>query len=137
MKNRTDKGQFAKGISGNPGGRPKLPEELRELFRAKGPEALEVLSRCLRSTDERIAIAAATAILDRGMESQRKPSTPTSMKKRALLRRSPYAGRIDRGMVGEHQTGRRSASAGHQSRYRGRAKAFGGVGVFHHQQLSH
>src|SRR3954453_12856829 len=66
MTNRTDKGQFAKGTSGNPGGRPKLPEELRELFRAKGPEALEVLTRCLRSTDERIAIAAATAILDRG-----------------------------------------------------------------------
>jgi hypothetical protein len=52
--------------SGNPGGRPKLPEELRELFRAKGPEALEVLTRCLQSSDERIAIAAATAILDRG-----------------------------------------------------------------------
>jgi hypothetical protein len=66
MTNRTDKGQFAKGVSGNPGGRPKLPEELRELFRAKGPDALEVLTRCLQSSDERIAIAAATAILDRG-----------------------------------------------------------------------
>jgi hypothetical protein len=36
------------------------------MFRAKGPMALEVLTRCLLSTDERIAIAAATAILDRG-----------------------------------------------------------------------
>src|SRR5262245_52340585 len=66
MTNRTDKGQFAKGVSGNPGGRPKLPAELREIFQAKGPEALEVLTRCLQSSDERIAIAAATAILDRG-----------------------------------------------------------------------
>jgi hypothetical protein len=35
-------------------------------FRAKAPEALEVLIRCLQSDDERIAIMAAQAILDRG-----------------------------------------------------------------------
>ena len=66
MANRTDKGRFAPGVSGNPRGRPKLPAEIKEMFQAKGPEALAVLARCLESSDDRIAIAAATAILDRG-----------------------------------------------------------------------
>ena len=51
---------------GNPGGRPKLPADIREAFKAKAPEALEVLTRCLQSDDDRIAMMAAQAILDRG-----------------------------------------------------------------------
>src|SRR5262245_24457824 len=58
--------KFQKGVSGNPGGRPKLPADIREAFKAKAPEALEVLIRCLQSDDERIAMMAAQAILDRG-----------------------------------------------------------------------
>jgi Family of unknown function (DUF5681) len=65
MANRTDKGQFAKGASGNPGGRPKLPAEVKEMFQAKAPEAFEVLCRHLNSKDPRVAVAAATQILDR------------------------------------------------------------------------
>ena len=57
--------KFQKGVSGNPGGRPKLPAEMREMFRAKAPEAFEVLSRHLQSPDAKVAIAAATQILDR------------------------------------------------------------------------
>ena len=52
--------------SGNPGGRPKLPADIREMFKAKAPEALEVLTRCLQSDDDRVAMMAAQAILDRG-----------------------------------------------------------------------
>ena len=52
--------------NGNPGGRPKLPADIREMFQAKAPEALEVLTRCLQSDDDRIAMMAAQAILDRG-----------------------------------------------------------------------
>ena len=59
-------GGFHRGQSGNPGGRPKLPAEMREMFRAKAPEAFEVLSRHLQSPDAKVAIAAATQILDRG-----------------------------------------------------------------------
>src|SRR5262245_5617840 len=66
MANRTDKGHFRKGESGNPAGRPRFPEELRERFQAKAPEALELLVKCLHSSDDRIAMTAANSILDRG-----------------------------------------------------------------------
>src|SRR6476660_9134963 len=38
----------------------------RKCFRAKAPQALEVLTRCLQSDDDRVAMMAAQAILDRG-----------------------------------------------------------------------
>ena len=66
MTNLTGKGGFQRGQSGNPGGRPKLPADIREAFKAKAPQALEVLTRCLQSDDDRIAMMAAQAILDRG-----------------------------------------------------------------------
>ena len=65
MANRTDKGRFAPGASGNPGGRPKLPGEMREMFQAKAPEAFEVLCKHLHATDPRVSVSAATQILDR------------------------------------------------------------------------
>ena len=57
--------KFQKGVSGNPGGRPKLPAEMREMFQTKAPEAFEVLCRHLNAKDPRVAVAAATRILDR------------------------------------------------------------------------
>ena len=66
MSRRTGNGRFQKGESGNPGGRPKLPADIREAFKAKAPQALEVLTRCLQSGDDRVAMMAAQAILDRG-----------------------------------------------------------------------
>ena len=66
MSRRTANGRFQKGESGNPGGRPALPADIREAFKAKAPQALEVLTRCLQSGDDRIAMMAAQAILDRG-----------------------------------------------------------------------
>jgi Family of unknown function (DUF5681) len=65
MSRRTANGRFQKGESGNPAGRPKLPAEMREIFQAKAPEAFEVLCRHLHATDPRVALAAATQILDR------------------------------------------------------------------------
>ncbi len=58
---------FQKGKSGNPGGRPAVPPELREAARVKTVEALEVLAAVMR--DDKAApaarVSAATAILDR------------------------------------------------------------------------
>ena len=51
MANRKDDGRFAPGISGNPGGRPKLPAEMKEIFQAKGPEAAEILVKHLHQLD--------------------------------------------------------------------------------------
>jgi hypothetical protein len=45
MANHTGKRCFRKGQSGNPGVRPKLPAEMREMFQAKAPEAFEVLCK--------------------------------------------------------------------------------------------
>ena len=44
---RTANGRFQKGEFGNAGGRPRLPTDIREAFKAKAPQALEVLTRCL------------------------------------------------------------------------------------------
>jgi HEAT repeat protein len=59
-------GQFKPGTSGNPAGRPKLPEELKMRLRELAPAAVDALSELLQSEDPRIRLQAATALLDRG-----------------------------------------------------------------------
>jgi hypothetical protein len=59
---RTAKGQFPKGASGNPRGRPKIGQSMAELAREHGPEMLKVLVRAARKG----SVAAAQAVLDRG-----------------------------------------------------------------------
>ena len=59
---------WTKGVSGNPGGRPKVLEEVRELARQYTETAMKALAdivgneRCPPAA----RVAAATAILDRG-----------------------------------------------------------------------
>ena len=64
---------FRKGQSGNPGGRPKLPEnvmsraEALEAFARLQPKALAVIEGCLTSDDEKIRLRAAELITERNL----------------------------------------------------------------------
>lgn len=56
---------FVKGVSGNPGGRPKLKMNLRELAQENTMEALETLVQVMRTGRPGERLIAANAILDR------------------------------------------------------------------------
>ena len=66
-KERAANGQFPKGKSGNPGGRPRDEQKVGELARSYTREAIDTLVDIMRnSKDERVRGTAATALLDRG-----------------------------------------------------------------------
>ncbi len=66
-KARSANGQFPKGFSGNPGGRPRDEQKVAELARSYTKEAIDTLVDLLRSrADERVRGTAAQALLDRG-----------------------------------------------------------------------
>ena len=65
--NPTGKGGFKAGVSGNPGGRPKAVEDVRELARAHCPDAIGELARlAVEAKSESARIAAIRELLDRG-----------------------------------------------------------------------
>jgi hypothetical protein len=58
---------FAKGVSGNPGGRPRILAEIRELARTyTEPAPLALVEIMQRGRNESARVAAAQAVLDRG-----------------------------------------------------------------------
>lgn len=58
--------RWSKGQSGNPGGRPKEVIEIRDLARQYTSEAIKRLAEIMRSDNERAAVAAINALIDRG-----------------------------------------------------------------------
>jgi hypothetical protein len=62
---RDDRGHWLPGRSANPGGRPGVPEVIKATLRELSPRAVERLGQLLDSSDERIQLEAAKAILDR------------------------------------------------------------------------
>ena len=60
-------GRFAPGQSGNTGGRPALVADMRQLAQQHCARAIERLAELMESPDERIAVAASMALLDRGI----------------------------------------------------------------------
>jgi hypothetical protein len=58
---------FRKGVSGNPGGRPKAIADIRELARAHSPEAIKELARLsVGAKSEAVRVMAIRELLDRG-----------------------------------------------------------------------
>ena len=58
-------GRFQKGRSGNPGGRPRIPDEVKELARQHGPGAFQRIVAISKGDDARLALAANIEILNR------------------------------------------------------------------------
>jgi hypothetical protein len=65
MTTRTTTGRWTKGTSGNPGGRPKTPADLRAALEDASPRAVSTLVALLDSDDERIRLRAAELVLHR------------------------------------------------------------------------
>ena len=63
---------FVKGKSGNPGGRPKENAEVKALARKHCEAAIRLLAKLMKSRDQKVQLAAAQAMLDRGLG---KPAT--------------------------------------------------------------
>src|SRR5262249_9468416 len=73
---------FPKGISGNPGGRPKVLGDVQELARQRSPEAINTLSNIMHDEKAPSAarVAAANALLDRGYGNPTQPISQTLAK---------------------------------------------------------
>lgn len=66
VQNRNLTMPFKKGKSGNPGGRPKEVNELKELARNWSVEAIQRLAFWMKSDNPKASVAACEALLDRG-----------------------------------------------------------------------
>lgn len=59
--------RFKRGVSGNPSGRPKKVVDVLELAKDGSTKAVEKLVKLIDSDDDRVALQACVAVLDRAM----------------------------------------------------------------------
>ena len=87
-----NKGWFQKGRSGNPGGRKRQPEDVKEMLKSATVPAVKLLIDTVASNTARldIRIRAAETILDRALG---KPAQPieADINARATVAKDPYA----------------------------------------------
>jgi hypothetical protein len=62
---RDERGRIRQGATLNPGGRPRTPEDVRQALCAALPKAVDRLIALLDSPDEKLALAAAQAVIAR------------------------------------------------------------------------
>ena len=62
---RQANGRYLPGVTGNAGGRPKVPTDVRSALAAGSLAAAQRLVELVKSEDERVALAASMALLDR------------------------------------------------------------------------
>ena len=65
--NKTVGTPFEKGKSGNPGGRPKMDDEVKAMLKAAAPEAVKLLTETMNNPNARsdLRIRCAETIMDR------------------------------------------------------------------------
>ena len=68
---------WVRGVSDNPGGRPRQPVKALELARSRSPEAFERICDLMQSKNEQVALAACREVLDRGWGKPAQESTVT------------------------------------------------------------
>jgi hypothetical protein len=73
---------FPKGVSGNPGGRPKVVVEVKRILEDAAPKAATKIGQLIDHEDPKIAIAAAKDVIDRLMG---KPRSSEDEQQRSTL----------------------------------------------------
>ena len=83
---------FAKGKSGNPGGRPKVVADVRALAQGHAPAAIKELARlALRAERDETRLKAIELLLDRGYGGPAQAGEPVQSEQVVNVVRVPFA----------------------------------------------